>query len=367
MPAASRGRSNNFDILRFALALLVIVTHSYGLLLGPSAREPLTVVTRGQLGFGDLAVDCFFVISGFLITASWSNGDGLLSFLSKRVRRIYPGIAVAILFCLLVVAPLGAVRPAEYLRHLSPLTVFSSVLTSLAQLQIPQQPGVFQGQAYAGILDLSLWTIRYECLCYVMVAVLGVLGLLQRRLAMAALFALALGLYLWQTFAGGLPMLDWRVLPILGRLQPWPRFLVFYTAGMVFYLYRDRIPRRRSLAWTSAALLLLSLPAGLAATLPICGSYLLLYAAFQQPARFRSFARHGDFSYGLYIYACPVQQLLIHYFQPELTPLLLFLAATPITLVLAAASWHWIEAPCLRLGRLRDPRRTPILAPAIEL
>ena len=358
----SRGRSNNFDVIRFTLALLVIVTHSYGSLLGPSAAEPLLAATRGQLGFGDLAVDFFFVISGFLITASWINGQGLLSFLSKRVLRIYPAIAVAILLCLVVVAPLGAERPAEYLRQLSPLTF----LHSLLQLQIPQQSGIFVSQAYPGILDLSLWTIRYEFLCYLMVAAFGVFRLLDRRTVVAAAFVLALGLYVWQTYAGGLPMLDWRVLPVLGRMQPWPRFLSFYTAGMVFYLYRDSIPYRNSLAWISAGLLALSLRTGLAFMLPLCGVYLLLYAAFHPGARLYSFARYGDFSYGLYIYACPVQQLLIHYFQPQLTPLRLFLAATPITLLLAAASWHAIEAPCLRLGRLRrDPLQRGVLHPAV--
>jgi peptidoglycan/LPS O-acetylase OafA/YrhL len=358
----SRGRSNNFDVIRFTLALLVILTHSYGSLLGTSAAEPLLAATRGQLGFGDLAVDFFFVISGFLITASWINGDGLLSFLSKRVRRIYPGIAVAILLCLVVVAPLGAERPAEYLHQLSSVTFLRSIL----QLQIPQQSGIFAGQANPGILDLSLWTIRYEFLCYLMVAGFGLLGLLGRRPVVAAAFVLALGLYVWQTYAGGLPMLDWRVLPVLGRMQPWPRFLAFYAAGMVFYLYRDSIPYRSSLAWISAGMLALSLRTGLAFTLPLFGAYLLLYAAFHRTVRLYSFARYGDFSYGLYIYAFPVQQLLIHYFQPALTPLRLFLTASVITLLLAAASWHVIEAPCLRLGRLRrNPLQPGVLSPVV--
>jgi peptidoglycan/LPS O-acetylase OafA/YrhL len=338
-------RSNNFDLLRLALAALVVLNHSYGLLYGPSAREPLVRLTRGQLGFGDLAVDGFFVISGFLITASWINTADLFRFISKRMARIYPGIAVAILFCLLVAAPLGADHPIEYLRGLNPVTY----LRSLAQLQIPEQNGVFSNQAYPGILNLPLWTIRYECLCYLMVAALGLAGFLKKPKVILLLFAAAWMAYGWQSLAGGLPMLDWRHYPILGRMQPWPRFLAFYFAGMVFSLYRARIPLRTSYLWISAALVMLSLRTGLALTLPVFGAYLLMCAAFSPVIRFPSFGKRGDFSYGTYIYACPAQQLLIHYLQPHLTPASLFFLSLMVTLPLAAASWHLVESPCLRL------------------
>jgi len=345
----SEGRSNNFDILRLALAVLVVLNHSYGLLLGPSAPEPMVVLTRGQVGFGDLAVDFFFVISGFLITASWINSRSLPRFLSKRIARIYPGIAVAILFCLIVVAPLGANHPAEYLHGLSPMTY----LRSLAELSIPGQSEVFSNQAYPGILNLPLWTIRYEFLCYLMVAGFGLAGFLRKPFIILLFFLAALTAYSWQSLAGGLPMLDWRIYPILGRMQAWPRFLTFYIAGMVCYLYRGGIPLRRSYLWISAAAVALSIRTGLALTLPVLGTYLLMCAASNQAIRFPSFGKRGDFSYGMYIYACPVQQLLIRYFQPHLTPLTLFLFSLIITLPLAAASWRFIESPCLRLIQTR--------------
>ena len=126
---------------------------------------------------------------------------------------------------------------------------------------------------------------------------------------------------------------------------------------MMFYLYRDRIPT--SLLLFGPALLLLLMTGRRSewfnAALPVLGSYALFFFAFQPWIRLQRFARYGDFSYGMYLYAFPIQQLLILHFGAHLTPFRLLAAAFPLTLLCAVVSWHLVERPCLALGRGKLP------------
>src|SRR5205085_4562125 len=102
----SAGRANNFDALRFALAALVILSHSFPLLQRDNRHEPLAVATGGQITGGEVAVGGFFILSGFLIAQSWDNSRGLGDYLRKRAARIYPGFLAAALVCALIAGPL---------------------------------------------------------------------------------------------------------------------------------------------------------------------------------------------------------------------------------------------------------------------
>src|SRR5258705_9890366 len=89
---------NNFGLLRLILALLVVFSHSYSLAWGSEDAEPLMRLTHGRLGFASLAVNGFFVLSGFLVTHSFLRSRGFFDYLKKRILRIYPGfIAVSLI------------------------------------------------------------------------------------------------------------------------------------------------------------------------------------------------------------------------------------------------------------------------------
>src|SRR5689334_20689842 len=108
---ASLGRSNNIDFLRFALASLVILSHSYPLVWGNNTREPFSMATGGQRTGGELAVEGFFILSGFLITRSWYSARSTGDYLRRRALRIYPGFFVAVAFSGLIAAPWLAASP----------------------------------------------------------------------------------------------------------------------------------------------------------------------------------------------------------------------------------------------------------------
>ena len=128
-----------------------------------------------------------------------------------------------------------------------------------------------------------------------------------------------------------------------------------YLAGVVFLLYRDILPHTNDLAALSSLALVVGavVPHGLAFALPLAGSYLLFWLAFHPSVKLNGWARYGDFSYGMYLYAFPIQQALVAA-VPAFVPMKLFCVSAALTLVAAFFSWHGVEKRFL--ARARRPR-----------
>ena len=325
---------NNFGTLRLLFASLVIVAHTPELLDGNSSRELLTILF-GSISFGGLAVKGFFLISGFLITKSMVERTSVLSFAARRAARILPGFMVVFWLCLLVLAPLVTVEPV-FTRHV----LVSNVVLAL-KLDMPWAPGVFAGNAVHA-LNGSLWTIAWEFLCYIGVGVLGVVGLLHPRfryLLLAGVVA-ALGLHVaLKLFPDVWPPGD--VLNAVG-------FGSVFGTGAVYYLFRDRIHYTALGAVVcGAALLGLMFVTPLAETaLAVFGGYLVFWFAFAVKPWPTSRLR-DDISYGLYLYAFPVGQVLI-WFWPQGNPWLIGLATFAGAIPLAFLSWRLVERPAMK-------------------
>jgi peptidoglycan/LPS O-acetylase OafA/YrhL len=343
------GRANNFDVLRLVLAVMVIFSHSFPLLWGDNSHEPLMRLTGGQITAGELAVAGFFILSGFLITKSWLQSAGLKDYLRRRVLRIYPGWLAAVAFGAFVVCPLAVARPSEYWREFA-LTTFATAALNLQHLE-PRD--LFPGNPFPA-LNGSLWSIRYEFLCYLGVAALGLLGALRRRSVVLLAFLAWFTIYALQVQLG-LKIPGSRLGWIYGYPPFWPRLATCFLAGALFYLYRDRIVYSGRLFAASVVGLavLAAVPGlkGLALAVPVLGSYAFFFLGFLPIERLHGFARRGDLSYGTYLYAFPVQQLVVYNLGTSLHPLALFLIATPLTAVLAVLSWTFVEKPFLKLAR----------------
>lgn len=357
----SEGRDNNFDFLRFLLAVFVLFYHCYAILYGPTAPHHGPVETVADI-CGGVAVPFFFVISGFLVTRSWLADPRPLPYLQKRVLRIYPGFLAASLFCALVVGPLGAADAVAYWHGLEPIKFARWALALVG----PYIPPIFIPLPMSAGVNGSFWTLRYEFYCYLFVLALGLLGLFRRRGALLAVFLVLYVLRETQTLTGRVFFPDHEV-HLFGNLSPWSSLILYFLSGMLAFLYRDAIPYSRAVFLAClGALLLCGLILGhMEVGLPTCGSYLLLCLAFSRRLRLQRFARYGDFSYGLYLYAFPLQQLLVLYYGRRLTILTLFCAAFLLALCLAVLSWYGVERPCLRLKRRSS--RAPATRPEIVL
>lgn len=356
--------SNNFDSLRLIFAVLVIFSHSFPLTRGSNDTEPLSRITFGQINFGNIGVWAFFVISGFLITRSWQRSPRVIPYLRRRIARIYPGFTVAALLSAIFVYPFVA-NPPTYV----PVSILDFVLRTLQLQQFTMSP-VFMHNPSPNALNGSLWSVPFEFWCYIGVMVLGLVGLLQRRAVVIVIFALVIGAHLYIDLTGWNPGGA-----IFGKIFGYPRFwanvLPFYLAGTLFQIYGGKSLLNSRIIAVAAALLIAAdfVPHALVVVLPICGSYLLMALAYWPALHPLHLGRFGDFSYGTYLYAFPIQQLLVLRVHGQIDPWLLFAEATPITLILGALSWFLVERHFLqRTSQLKHEGLLPAEpVPAVQL
>jgi peptidoglycan/LPS O-acetylase OafA/YrhL len=333
-------QANNFGFLRLLFATLVILSHSPELVDGNQSREILTRLF-GTVSFGVLAVDGFFLISGYLITQSLVNSRSYLEYLSKRVLRIYPGYIVAFAISLLIGGMAGG-------SISSPFQVLRQVAHAFS-LHTPRLDGAFIGIPYP-TLNGPMWTVAYEFRCYLFVMLLGTLGVLRSRLAYLVMtIALLVGMFSQRGFA--LPHL---LESAVGSVQPGVRFCAIFCCGGIFFLFRDRISYTRKAAVIASAALLPAMFAHRFAEIALVtlGGYLLFWFAFEvKSSRLSRIGNGVDLSYGVYLYAWPIQSLLIWHYN-HISPWLVFFITTMTAGVIAYASWTLIEQPFLSLKRL---------------
>ncbi|MES2072232.1 MAG: acyltransferase [Pseudomonadota bacterium] len=334
-------RENNFGILRLLFATLVIVSHSPELIDGNRSREILTQIF-GTLSFGEVGVDGFFLISGYLITKSFVQRQSTLAYLAKRVLRIVPGYLASFWICVLVVAPfVGAGNPG--------LERLGSQMQQALLLLPPEVPGAFRSLHYPA-LNGAMWTIAYEFRCYLATIALGLLGLFKPRYRALLLILISALLLLnaAQTMVGA-QVIGSR---FIGDPVYIVRFGALYGVGMLFYLFRDRIRLTNAGALIAAGLLipLFFNHYAAEAVFSICGGYLIFWFAFQAPVlRLSHIVNRADISYGLYLYAWPLQNLII-WSNKSLNPWLLCCLTLTGAGLLAYASWILVEKPSLRFA-----------------
>jgi len=341
-------RDNNFDFIRLFLAVLVIFSHSYPLGTGSEVAEPFNVLTRHQVTGGHIAVDLFFVISGFLITASFERSTSIGSYLKKRFLRIYPGFIVAMSLAVLVVLPASGGH-MDATSHIGRMADF---MGQTLRLQEFRYTGAFSNVPKPGPINGSVWSIQYEFWCYIGVILLGVLGALRSNRTLIGIFLCSiLASYLFAVFRwtpGG----KWLG-TIFGYPPFWARLLPMYIVGVVAYKLRAHLLIRTSWIMVACGLLVAAaiMPYGWTLLFPVAGAYLVLVAAYHPAIRLHGWSRFGDFSYGTYLYAFPVQQMLMHWLGHTVPPWKLFLMAAPITLLCAVISWHAVERWFVRAAR----------------
>lgn len=344
-------RLNNFDFLRFVFASLVLFYHSFPLLLGVGNRQPYFGEGSATLAGGS-SVAFFFVISGFLVSASWIRVPSFRPYIAKRVLRIYPAFLLAMVFCAFVAGPLGTDNVLVYWHHFKIFKALIYLFLLPADVVGPDMALMFTHQPFPRVIDGSCWTLRCEFTMYLLVALLGATGLyrLWQGKGVLLLFGLLYCLYAGAQISGH-AILPSKPIPWIGNPNDWLRLSTCFLSGMTYYCYRNYVPLSYKLFAVSIAVLIAAAfkPQWFSALIPIFGSYALFFIALSPAVKLHNFARYGDFSYGMYLYAFPIQQLLIRHFATELNPYLLSLAAFPLSLFCAVISWHCVEKPSLML------------------
>jgi peptidoglycan/LPS O-acetylase OafA/YrhL len=339
-------RRNHLGAIRLGLATTVAFTHAQAVGFGHQPH-------LGRTRIGELAVDAFFVLSGFLLAGSYLRLDSVPRYLWHRFLRIMPGFWVCLLITALVVAPLIA-----WLQNRSTTSVFTGEQSSFdylvqnCALGIRQFgiTGLPQGVPQPDNLNGSLWTLGFEALCYAAVIGLGLIGALKRRPEMT----LAIVTVLW--IATVTHALGFELVPQQRLL----RFVLMFLLGSVIYLYADKIPIGNRYAVVALVLLLAAL-----VVLPEYRSlggpalaYLCLWLAVVRPPQgiWRS-----DLSYGLYVYHWPVLQLLVVAEVRDVGEPTFIVVGVLLAAAAAALSWFLVERPALRHKDAAWVSRIPML------
>jgi len=349
-------RGNHFSLLRVGFAAMVLLSHSFDLIDGNAGRQAVYRLF-GTVTFGSLAVDGFFIVSGFLITRSFL-GSGYGAYLAKRVLRIYPGFLVAFVVSIVI----AQVFSGHSLR-LPGRDVAHNVLNAVF-LMGPAVSNPFPGQ-YFPAANGSMWTISYEFHCYLAVMAAGAVGLLRRRWLVAVVAAgllaalAAVPAQAWPGFTDqaeasiGFTARFWQRARDFVVEDPYQdtRLLAMFLAGACFYLFRDRVVYRFWLAVLAVVGLTGCLCCKPLAEpgMAVFGGYLIFWAAFL-PRRLwiSEFLTRVDLSYGIYLYAFPIQKAVIA-LRPGIQPHELFAVALVASAAAAYASWTLVEKPCLAL------------------
>jgi peptidoglycan/LPS O-acetylase OafA/YrhL len=333
-------RHNNFDLLRLLAAWAVLVSHSFALVGEP---EPLHQLDST---LGNVGVLIFFAVSGLLIRRSWEYDPSPRDFWIKRGLRLVPALATLAVLTAFVLGPLVTTRAtSEY---------FSSWETWIYPVRIVLMfpfgaglPGVFEDNLYSGAVNGPLWSLPVEVFAYAVLAGLGIAGLLRGRWLVLAIAVLGLA---WAAV--------W--VPSTSEAVGSTYVIAAFALGAAAYSFRERIV----LSWPVAlGLLALCYVAGLGPTSvrvvvwTVGAVYLSYWFAYALPPIGRAVTRFGDASYGVYIWAFPVQQTIVQVTGDDLGPWVLIAIATPVVYTLAQISWHLIEAPSLR----HKPRRRELV------
>jgi len=261
-----------------------------------------------------------------------------MKFLKRRVSRIYPAFVVTALISAFVIVPLATDTHAH--THVSLTNFFVSTL----RLQMFEMPPVFTSNVSPNVLNGSLWSIPFEFWCYVGVLFLGICRLLQRRYLVLAIFFCVIAWHLYLDITGSNPggkMLG----QIFGYPVFWAVVLPFFLAGTLFQLFGARTLLNTPVAIVAVLFLIASyfVPHGIVVAMPTCGAYALLALAYAPALNPLNLGRYGDFSYGVYLYAFPLEQLLVASAGGSMSPFKLFALAALVSLIAGVLSWFLVE------------------------
>jgi peptidoglycan/LPS O-acetylase OafA/YrhL len=350
LAAYAHDRDNNFSLIRIAAALSVLISHSFALAIGTGDAEPL----RMHLGMtpGTIALDVFFLTSGFLVTGSLLRRQRIAEFFWARALRIYPALVAMVCLTVLVLGMLLTKAPLSlyftdrntYLYLVKNASLFTGVTYVL--------PGVFEQNPYTVTVNGSLWTMPFEISMYAILAAMWLfVSLLPQFRSRAFKFVIVSSAAVsgvWH-IAGHL---------FFSRESEFTMLFFMFFTGAAFYLLKEHVTLSRPLFWFSVIALSLSAFERHAffVVYNLTVAYILFFIAFVPSGPVRAFNRAGDYSYGIYLYAFPVQQSTAA-LVPGISVWSMMAVSSLVTLLLASLSWHMLEQHALKFKGLFTSRK----------
>lgn len=336
-------KDNNLNLIRFIAALLVLISHSFALTSGNTNTEPF----RLSLGIslGQIAVDIFFIISGFLVTGSYFSKKNVYEFLWARALRIYPALIVSVLFCVFVVGLYftkyslsGYIFSVDTYQYI----IKNSILLFGVDYHLP---GVFLDLPYARAINGSLWTLPHEVRMYLVLGFILYLVLYietkWKRMVFKRIMFIICSLVFLSYAANYLYVFS---------QGSFIRLLAMFVLGVTFFIWKEKITLSLNIFCMGVVVLLFSMLMSnilFSIVYFIVLPYLIFFLAYIPAGGVRKFNSIGDYSYGVYIYAFPVQQSIMS-IMIDVTSFKMICLSFIFTILLAIISWHIIEKKFLK-------------------
>lgn len=344
-------RENNFDFLRLVAALMVVFAHSFALLL--VRNEPLYIAT-GYIDFGMMGVIIFFVISGFLISKSWTNNPSLIKFYWNRLLRIVPGLLFVTCITIFIIGPLvTSFTLIDYFKSSETWTYFR-VVTILGIIpHTPNLPGVFQNNPYRVAVNGSLWSLPIEFGMYILISVIGLLKFLKRKYSILITCIIIIFVFSFSKMNTSLTAFT-NISSIINTYSSFIIYPIFFLVGVLHFLFRETIKLKWSVSLVFLIVWILSFKTVFFYLMSMmCLPYIILTIANIRIPYLNIVTKHGDLSYGIYIFAFPIQQTIIHY-EPSISVTILITISTFISILAAFISWRYVESKALQMKKY-DP------------
>ncbi len=336
--------ANNFDIIRILFAWLVIISHAY-ILSGSKQCDWICEATHHYINFSYFGVKGFITISGFLIFKSLQRSPNPLDYLWKRVIRIYPGLIIV----------LGLSIGMAYLIY-QPGNDYFNFKTEATNYFLNNLTLYHNQWRIHGVLDNnpntaingSLWTMGFEFFFYLVLLIIFPFRSYKNFIAILLLIGIAILLYGNLYHINDLRAVDFKL-----RVDFIFELGVFFLIGSFWALIDWSLLKYDMHLFIVACVWMVIVIGGKMNPIWLCLAwpYIVLYIG-QKTSPFAGWIHRNleDPSYGIYLYAFPVQQMLIYFFKPSVGVLLW--SSTVIAFALGIVSWKWIEKKILKLKDL---------------
>ena len=332
---------NNFDLVRLAAALLVVYGHAYAIMPPQTYEDVMKVI--GFAPAHRVGLYMFFLVSGFLVTRAIEARRDYRFFIKSRLLRLVPGLCVSAVVTLALVAPYSSwhiVNTSHWRDAMLYVIANSTLFSPIAGVD---GFGIFQNNPLPNVINGSLWSIALEARLYFLLLLLHASGALTSsgKIKTATYTLIAIGLFAKSEWLG---------------LRPDSVHLTcaaYFYAGSLSYQLKHYIPTSpivpATLFMSCLTIVLLSaqVPDELRRYIAHATVYFFVFAlAFGS----RPISLPGDYSYGIYLYSFPIQQIIAAEF-PNISPGLAFGLSMTIILPAGVLSWHCVEERALKLKK----------------
>ncbi|MDE1465174.1 acyltransferase family protein [Spartinivicinus poritis] len=345
LEVASLNRNNNFNFVRFVAAFAVLYRHMFDLSFGvPHTADPIEKIF--SFSVSSIAVDAFFFTSGYLVYKSLVLRRNLISFTMSRILRVFPALIIALLFSIVVVGGLSSsLNSLDYFTSTEVWSYFVNnifLFDGVIQYYLPE---VFTDNPYPNAVNGSLWTLPGEVHMYILIGFFYFFGVTESKDKVSSICLFIFFIYILNHI--GVFNLD-------GSFKIYLKFFVMFFSGVLYYLFAEKIKLNLYLFVVAMFFLVFFFNNSFVRILyPLLLGYVILYFVFAVKGKVLYFNKFGDYSYGIYIFSFPIQQLVIYFLiaNESFTFKYALIISAFLTLLLSIFSWHAIEKPVLGLKK----------------